>query len=246
MLKVSLRSLLAHKLRLLLTVLAVTVGVAFVSGTFVLSDTMSKAFDELYTGLTKGTDVAVRAKAAYTDITTQGQLRPLDDDLRRHRRRRARRRRARGQPHRLRPRPRQGRRADPARRRPHPRRQRPGEPAAHGQLLLPRRPRRRRTADEVALDAATAEKAGFAVGDDVTIVLEGGPKTFTLAGITGFGETDSLAGATMASFEMATAQELLGKTGKVDQINIAAADGVDRRRPAGRRRGRAARPGPRR
>ena len=48
MVKHSLRSLLAHKLRLFLTVTAVTVGVAFVSGTFVLSDTMSKAFDELY------------------------------------------------------------------------------------------------------------------------------------------------------------------------------------------------------
>ena len=42
-----------------------TVGVSFVSGTFVLSDTMGKAFDELYAGLTSGTDVVVRAKAAY-------------------------------------------------------------------------------------------------------------------------------------------------------------------------------------
>ena len=52
MLKVSLRNLLVNKLRLLLTIAAVTVGVTFVSGTFVLSDTMVKAFDELYTGLT--------------------------------------------------------------------------------------------------------------------------------------------------------------------------------------------------
>ena len=81
MVKHSLRSLLAHKLRLLLTVTAVTVGVAFVSGTFVLSDTMGKAFDELYAGLTKGTDVTVRAEAAYNDISTQGQQRPLDESL---------------------------------------------------------------------------------------------------------------------------------------------------------------------
>ena len=51
MVKVSLRNLLVNKLRLFLTVTAVTVGVAFVSGTFVLSDTMVKAFDELYTCL---------------------------------------------------------------------------------------------------------------------------------------------------------------------------------------------------
>jgi putative ABC transport system permease protein len=81
MVKLSLRSLLMHKLRLFLTVAAVTVGVAFVSGTFVLSDTMSKAFDELYDGLTKGTDVAVQAEPAYSDITTQGQLRPLDESV---------------------------------------------------------------------------------------------------------------------------------------------------------------------
>ncbi|GAA1622133.1 ABC transporter permease [Georgenia ruanii] len=226
MFKVSLRSLLAHKLRLLLTVLSVTVGVAFVSGTFVLSDTMSKAFDELYTGLTKGTDVAVRAKAAYTDITTQGQLRPLDDDLLdtvadvpgvaavegsltgfalvldKD-----------GEPIQPGGAPTLGANA-------------PANPLLMGSFSY-RSGAAPTTADEVALDAATAEKAGFAVGDDVTIILEGGPRTFTLAGITGFGETDSLAGATMASFEMATAQELLGKTGKVDQINIAAADGVD-------------------
>ena len=45
MLRVSLRNLLMNKLRLLLTIAAVTVGVTFVSGTFVLSDTMVKAFE---------------------------------------------------------------------------------------------------------------------------------------------------------------------------------------------------------
>src|SRR4051812_33478074 len=83
MLRVSLRNLLVNKLRLLLTVVAVTVGVAFVSGTFVLSDTMVKAFDELYTGLTSGTDVVVRSESAYDAnvATTGGQLRPLDESI---------------------------------------------------------------------------------------------------------------------------------------------------------------------
>jgi len=54
-----------------------------VAGTFVLSDTMVKAFDELYTGLTSGTDVVVKAEAAYeADIaTTGGQVRPLDESI---------------------------------------------------------------------------------------------------------------------------------------------------------------------
>ena len=76
MLRFSLRNLLVNKLRLLLTVAAVTVGVTFVSGSFVLSDTMVKAFDELYAGLTSGTDVVVRSEAAYdADVAvTGGQL----------------------------------------------------------------------------------------------------------------------------------------------------------------------------
>src|SRR3954463_11929272 len=83
MLKVSLRNLLANKLRLFLTIAAVTVGVSFVSGTFVLSDTMGKAFDELYAGLTSGTDVVVKSKAAFeADITTNGgQVRPMDASM---------------------------------------------------------------------------------------------------------------------------------------------------------------------
>src|SRR4051812_50126108 len=83
MFRVSLRNLLVNKLRLLLTVMAVTVGVSFVSGTFVLSDTMVKAFDELYTGLTSGTDVVVKSEAAYdADVAaTGGQVRPLDEGI---------------------------------------------------------------------------------------------------------------------------------------------------------------------
>src|SRR5512133_592215 len=83
MLRVSLRNLLSNKLRLLLTVAAVTVGVTFVSGTFVLSDTMVKAFDELYSGLTSGTDVVVKSEPAFgADVaTTGGQVRPLDERM---------------------------------------------------------------------------------------------------------------------------------------------------------------------
>ena len=82
MFRVSLRNLLASKLRLLLTIAAVTVGVTFVSGTFVLSDTMNKAFDQLFSGLTAGTDVVVRGRVAYTTDVTAGEqpppLRPGD------------------------------------------------------------------------------------------------------------------------------------------------------------------------
>src|SRR4051812_50121417 len=82
MLRLSIRNLMASKLRLFLTIAAVTVGVSFVSGTFVLSDTMAKVFDQLYVGLTSGTDVVVRAQAAYQlDPTTGATPRPVDEDL---------------------------------------------------------------------------------------------------------------------------------------------------------------------
>jgi len=223
--KLSLRSLLMHKLRLFLTVAAVTLGVAFVSGTFVLSDTMSKAFDELYDGLTKGTDVSVRAELAYNDINTQGTARPLDDDL-----------------------------VDlvadvpgvavaegsltgfaliidedgdPV--------QPGGAPTLGASTSVDdrlagdfsyRSGEAPAAPDEVALDASSARKAGYVVGDTATVVLEGGPQQFTVVGTVGFGETDSLAGATMAAFETETAKRLLGKPGKVDQINAVAEEGV--------------------
>ncbi|MGZ4459676.1 MAG: ABC transporter permease [Nocardioidaceae bacterium] len=219
MLKHSMRSLLNNKLRLLLTIASVTVGVAFVSGTFVLSDTMSKAFDQLYAGLTKGTDVEVRAKAAYSDISTQGQQRPLPQSLvatvakvpgvsvaeggvtgfalvlDKH-----------------------GKAIQPG-----------GAPTLGSSTGVDKRLRgdftyraghRPQGAHQVALDAGTAAKAGYHVGDRVRIVFQDGTDTFTVAGIVGFGKTDSLAGATLAAFDLPTAQRLLDKQGKVDQIDV--------------------------
>ena len=219
MVKHSLRSLLAHKLRLLLTVTAVTVGVAFVSGTFVLSDTMGKAFDELYAGLTKGTDVTVRAEAAYNDISTQGQQRPLEESLV-------------GQVRQM-----PGvevaeggvsgfalildKHGDPI--------QPGGAPTLGSSVAQDRRlagdfsfrdGRAPDGADEVALDAASARKAGYRVGDTARIVFQNGTGSFTVVGLVGFGKTDSLAGATLAAFDLRTAQERLDKVGEVDQIDV--------------------------
>src|SRR5436190_13152001 len=57
------RGLTSHKLRLALTALAVVLGVAFVAGTFVLTDTINSAFTQLFDQASKGVDVAVRTKA---------------------------------------------------------------------------------------------------------------------------------------------------------------------------------------
>ena len=48
MLRASLKSLFARKVRLVLTTIAIVLGVSFMAGTFVLTDTMNAAFDEVF------------------------------------------------------------------------------------------------------------------------------------------------------------------------------------------------------
>ncbi|HMC36349.1 MAG TPA: ABC transporter permease, partial [Actinomycetota bacterium] len=59
MLRATLKSLLAHKLRLAMTALAIVLGVGFVSGTYILTDTMNRAFDNLFGQIDKGVAVEV-------------------------------------------------------------------------------------------------------------------------------------------------------------------------------------------
>ena len=62
--KLTLRGLVAHKLRFLLTGIAVVLGVAFVSGTLVFTDTVKKTFDSLFASVYDGTDAYVRSASA--------------------------------------------------------------------------------------------------------------------------------------------------------------------------------------
>ncbi|MFC7733766.1 ABC transporter permease [Actinomadura keratinilytica] len=71
MLRVTLRNLAAHKIRLVLTAVAVILGVAFVSGTLIFTDTMNKQFDDLFDSIGRNVAVDVRAKKAVDD--------PMDD-----------------------------------------------------------------------------------------------------------------------------------------------------------------------
>ena len=77
MLRIIMRGLLARKFRLFATALAVTLGVAFMAGTLVLTDTIGKTFNDLSSGVYKGTDAEVRAKAAFTGGMYIGAQRPL-------------------------------------------------------------------------------------------------------------------------------------------------------------------------
>ena len=59
--RVMIKGLVAHKLRLGLTALAVVLGVAFVAGTFVLTDTLASTFDNLFAEATSKLDVQIRS-----------------------------------------------------------------------------------------------------------------------------------------------------------------------------------------
>jgi putative ABC transport system permease protein len=222
--KVTLRGLAAHKLRLALTGLAVVLGVAFVTGTYVLTDTINSTFTTLFQETTKGVDVAVRGKETFSTqagdqrapmpATLLDQIQGVDGV-----------RTAEGgvtgyaqfigkdgKPVTTGGAPTLGvsvsadaqlRSATPLRA--------GGYPGG---------------SDQVAVDAATARKQHFAVGDRVRVLFQGAPRDFTISGVVGFGESDNLAGATLAAFDLPTAQQVLNRPGQFDEIDVVADQGV--------------------
>ena len=84
------------------------------------------------------------------------------------------------------------------------------------------------TPHDVVMDLGTAQKYGFKVGQQVRILLEGPTQTFTITGLARFGTADNLAGATLAAFDTPTAQVLLASVGQFDTINVVAQPGADK------------------
>lgn len=78
MLSLTFAEMRAHARRLAGTVLAVFLGISFLAGTLVLSDTLRSNFDELFAEINAGTDVVVRSDAT---IDTQSRRPPIDPDL---------------------------------------------------------------------------------------------------------------------------------------------------------------------
>ena len=70
--KIALKSLLGHKLRLLITTIAIVLGVGFMAGTFVLTDTLEKTFDDLFENVNEGTDALIRQKSAFEGTSQDG------------------------------------------------------------------------------------------------------------------------------------------------------------------------------
>lgn len=223
--KVTIKGLMSHKLRLALTAVAIVLGVAFVAGTYVFTDTLNATFTTLFDQATKGIDVAVRTQASYT--TNQGApvRAPMPAALRDQVARvdgvqvaggsvggYAQFVAKNGKPVTTGGAPTIGMSVSEY-----------PELRAAGTMRAGRLPS---GPDEAAVDARTASDQGFRVGDRVRILFQGAPGTFTITGIVGFGEADNLAGATIAFFDLPTAQQVLDRNGVYDEIDVVAAPGV--------------------
>jgi len=227
MIRTALKNLIAHKLRLLSTALAVTLGVALMAGTFVLTDTMTRTFDNLFANVYQGTDAVVRAKAAFeapqgggvqrgrVDASLVRTVRSVDGvataegAIFGYARLTAKDGHALGNPTN-------------------------GAPTLgtnwsdNAELnpftLVEGRPPR--APNEVVIDRKSAQDGGLSVGDTTTVMVLGPPRQMRITGIAKFGTADSPGGASCAIFTLHTAQRLVAEPGKFDSISVVAEPGV--------------------
>jgi putative ABC transport system permease protein len=82
------------------------------------------------------------------------------------------------------------------------------------------------TSSEVAIDKAAADQAHYRVGDTIRVIARGPAKPFTLSGIVKFGSVSTIGSATIAVFDLATAEQLFNKVGKLDVVRVAAKGNV--------------------
>jgi putative ABC transport system permease protein len=233
-LKTTLAGLRARKLRLFTTSIAVLLGVAFMAGSLVLTDTIGRTFQNLFADVNAGTDAYVRGKAtianedgddsrsrlpasvladvrgvdgvAAAEPSIQGYAQIVGKDGK-----------ALGNPGQ-------------------------GAPTLGGNwsdnadlnpftLVTGRAPR---ADDEVVIDKASADKAELAVGDATTVLVKAGAEKVRIAGIAKFGEVDSPGGASYVGFTTATAERVITAPGTYNGISIVAADGVSQSDLVGR------------
>jgi putative ABC transport system permease protein len=226
--KVTIKGLLAHKLRLALTALAIVLGITFVTGTYVLTDTLHNTFTTLFNNIYQHVDLQVRAKAEFKGQGGIGARPPISESIQ----------------------PKVSAVAGV--------KDAVGGVSGYAQFVAPSgkavttggaptlglsfNPNPQMSSlrltngaapagpHEVAMDAATADKYDFKVGDHVAILLPGPPQKFTISGIVRFGTANNLAGATIAAFDLPTAQQLFNRVGLYDQVDVLARPGVDKAR----------------
>jgi putative ABC transport system permease protein len=227
--RVALRGLMGRKLRAVLTSLAIVLGVAMVSGTFVLTDMIDRAFDNIFSESYANTDAVISGKSI--DISFQGEgapAPPVPDDLLEKVRR---------VPDVLAA---AGFVSDDSATKILDKKGKPITPDAptfgfgvdfspQADRFNPLRLREGgwpRAPDETVIDLGTAKEQHFRVGDTVRIATLKPVRPFRLVGIAQYGSVSSLGNATFAVFTVPAAQQLLDRKGELDAISVAGKAGV--------------------
>ncbi len=227
MTKVAVKGLLGRKLRATLTAIAIVLGVAMVSGTYILTDTINAAFSTVFTRAYAHADAVITGKSAIgSGNNNNNRTAPsLNASLL----------------SRVRALPQvalaSGAISDEAGLVGHngkviARGGAPGLAFSYtpaGQHFTPltlTQGHYPTAANDIAIDAETASKQGFSVGQQIGVVARGPLENFTISGIVKFGGVSSLGGATLAVFTLPTAQRIFNKPGQFDEIDIAAKPGV--------------------
>src|SRR5918998_1149010 len=221
MTRMALRGLLARKLRTALTGFAVVIGVAFVAGTFIFTDTINASFDDLFKRVSKGVDVSVTARQV-VEGDFGGRVQPLPAGVL------------------------QKIEDTPGVEAAEPRFQtqvtvfgKDGDPIGGNgppSIVFSQSEERFDPNDyveggpagepgEVTLDKATADREGFQVGDRLRIAGRAPVREYTLSGITKLGDQNSL-GIVSMTMPLAEVQALADRPDTIDEVAVAADGGT--------------------
>jgi putative ABC transport system permease protein len=230
MIRIALRGLLTRKLRVVLTATAIVLGVAMVSGTFVLTDTINNSFNTLMASGRAGTSAVISARSLVTKGSTNEtpavsaslleRVRSLSDVVQAYgmvKTETARMIDAKGNP------------------------VGPSGPPAFGYGRDPStigsdgafkvvQGHWAKGPDEVAIDVLSAKKAHVSVGDTIRVENSGPLRRFRIVGLLQWGSSNSLGGATVTVFDLTTAQKLFGLTGRLTEIDVRAKSGITPKR----------------
>ncbi|MCW2976375.1 MAG: transporter permease, partial [Actinomycetia bacterium] len=222
MIGVALKGLLGRKLRAALTAVAIVLGVAMISGTYVLTDTIKAAFGTVFTQVYKNTDAVITGKSAIGGNANNNVVLPsLPESLLA----------------RVRSLPgvqvAEGGISDQAKLvgRDNKVVSRGGAPDLAFSVdprsdqrfnpLVLTEGRWPNGSQQIAIDTKTASTKHFKVGDSIGVLTRGPLQRFRITGLVRFGGLSSLGGATLAIFDLPTAQRIFHKQGQLDSIGIA-------------------------
>jgi putative ABC transport system permease protein len=224
MIHVALRGLARRKLRTALTAIAIVLGVALITGTYVLTDSIKGAFGGIFTSVYRGTDATVTGKSAFSLSNNNNTTAPPFAQS-------------------LLPKirhlpdvsdavggvgglahlivngkvvafggaPNLGFSVDPSR------------PELNTLKLVDGNwPGR----NQIVIDEATVHKKDLKIGQTIGVQASGPTIPMRISGIVHFGGASSLGGATLSGFDLPTGQRLFQRVGKLDQIRAKAKPGV--------------------